>query len=338
MASRGGESAKNRIVRYCAIWTAVFGALTAAAKFATELPNLPLLSQKHRWVAYFLPDLALLLLFAGVAAISLYGARHQFLHVLRTGRRLEAAVVVTLGAAVAILVIPIGVRVWRLERARVLSAKFDWHYYRGRQAIRQGEAYKALREFKLQGEGFTYLGVPFQDGFHREFLDIQARVREADGHAARFEEAERTGGVSFADVLRVQRAVVLCADCPRVLAVCEKAKSRLQTAVQEYWSGVTALREKQWAEAARRFAASEKICSHLLDAGLLRDYARVRTDGGMEAADRLLLAHYMSASLEELQDEIHNHPLIAAMRALPRIERTAETQPEIEPELQEDTQ
>ncbi len=334
MASKGDQSAKHPVVRYCAIWTAVFGALTAAAKFANELPNLPLLSHKHRWMAYFLPDVALLLLFAGVAAISLYGARRQFLKVFRTGRRLEASITVALCAAIAILAIPIGVRVWRLERARVLSAKFDWHYYRGRQAIRQGEAYKALREFKLQGEGFTYLGVPFQEGFDREFLDVQARVREADGHAARFEDAERTEDVSFADVLRVQRAVVLCADCPHVLAVCEKAKSRLQIAVQEYWSGVTALREKQWAEAARRFAASERTCSHLLDADLLRDYAQARTDGGMEPANRLLLAHYMSASLEELQDEVHNHPLIAAMRGLPHIERP----PEIRLEIQEDLQ
>jgi hypothetical protein len=238
---------------------------------------------------------------------------------------LEASIVVALCAVIVILPVPIGVRVWRLDRARILSAKFDWHYYRGRQAVKQGKAYLALREFQLQGEALTYLGVPFQNGFKREFLEVRARVREADELAARFEEAERTGGVSFDDILRVQRAVALCADCPRALAVCERAKSRLESAVRGYWNGVTALRENQWAEAARRFVASEKTCSHLLDADMLRDYAQARTDDGMEAANRLLLAHYMSASLEELQDEIQNHPLIAAVRSLPHIERKPES-------------
>jgi|ERR1035437_3769482 hypothetical protein len=56
MASDGGQSPKHPVVRYCAIWAAVFGALTATAKFATELPKLPLLSHQQGWMAYYLPD------------------------------------------------------------------------------------------------------------------------------------------------------------------------------------------------------------------------------------------------------------------------------------------
>ena len=310
------NSTLNPFVRLLGVFSALAAAFAAIIAFLNRITDLPVATQKSRWLLYFVPDAliiaAIITLISTLYFISDKAVFPSVWHSLRYGSTSGTVLLVALVLVVVLVLFPVADAVIDHYDARKFSARFDWHYAFARQAFQSRRCEQALTELRRQGPHLNYLNPIFRERMKSEEGELLRRLRDADTLIDRY-QSSLDGGLTFYNALKVERAAVICHDCRSVRGVADDLRKKINIAIDEYVIGIEQLRGKDMNGAALHLKHSQKACSQLLHQKELLKYVSDPSSAHSDPETTALIAFYTNAPMQQIRQSILEYPPLKHM-------------------------
>jgi hypothetical protein len=317
---------KHPLARF---WAVGMGGLAAVTALAGALQNLPklVLDSKDLWIGEFAWDFALAAIVLGYVPFLLSHTRVRIgasiAQLVRFGRTREVVVLTILMTLVLFLGIPVLTAVRESYAIRYHSSMMDWPFLKAKIALQQRD-YKVVRkELALLGKQLYY--PRFQESSDtasiegtlpakqrkRMLAECQLRARDAQEVLRRLEVQLSRDGISFEELMLLQRAANLDPESPGIGALAARAKAKVEGAITAYVAGVRSLQSGDTAVAASELQRAEQTCRGMLHQTQLAMFARRTDKAPQNAEEASVLKFYLETPIADIERGLRTHPAVS---------------------------